>query len=86
MPIARNRGSYRASPVGTKLPSTDEQPGSNDISERDLGRAPRFQALLQVGTLDHALDHASLCSLLWRVTSPFPRPQAPLAYDAYQSL
>jgi hypothetical protein len=86
MPIARNRGSYRASPVGTKLPSTDEQPGPNDISERDLRRAPRFQALLQMATLDLALDHASLCSLLWHVSSPFPRPTAPLDYGAYQSL
>jgi hypothetical protein len=48
------------SPVEAELPSTDEQPGLDDIAERDHGHAPRFQALLQMALL----DHARLCSLL----------------------
>jgi hypothetical protein len=46
--------------VGAELPSTDEQPGLDDIAERDHSQAPPFQALLLMA----ALDHAWLCSLL----------------------
>src|SRR3712207_1427217 len=34
---------------GAGLPSTDEQPGLDDIAERGHDHAPRFQALLQKG-------------------------------------
>src|SRR5215212_779743 len=58
--LLRYNVSHRASPVGAELPSTDEQPGLDDIAEREHSHAPRFQALLQMA----ALDHAWLCSLL----------------------
>jgi hypothetical protein len=69
MLIAWEQSSYYASPVGAELPSTDEQPGPDDIAERDHGPAQRFQALAQMA----ALVHARLCSLLGHASSPFPR-------------